>query len=209
MKGQEVVYFYSADSTKIRGDLYLRDYNLPFMILCHSETADRSEFYSIAPRLLNLNYNCLAIDMGTNGSHNFSLTRAQTSLRAAIAYVRRFNSLPVILFGSSWSASLCLLESAANPQIRAIVALSPGEYFQPGITMSDTMEKINQPVFICGTRAEFSYLQKMVEKRPAGELTLFQPEKGKGVHGAAALTGKDITGDEYWFALMMFFKKLV
>jgi hypothetical protein len=75
--------------------------------------------------------------------------------------------------------------------------------------MSDTMEKINQPVFICGTRTEFSYLQKMVEKRPAGELTLFQPEKGKGVHGAAALTGTDITRDEYWFALMMFFKKLV
>ncbi len=209
MKGQEGVYFYAADSTKIRGDLYLRDYTLPFMILCHGETADRSEFYSIAPRLLNLNYNCLAIDMGTNGSHNFSLAGAQTSLRAAIAYVRRFNSLPVILFGSSWSASLCLLESADNPQIRAIVALSPGEYFQPGIIMSDAVEKISQPVFICGNRTEFSYLQKMVEKQPAGELTLFQPEKGKGVHGAAALTGNDITRDEYWFALLMFFKKLV
>ncbi len=208
-KGQEGVYFYSADSTKIRGDLYLRDYTLPFMILCHGETADRGEFYSIAPRLLNLNYNCLAIDMGTNGSHNYSLAGAQTSLRAAIAYVRRFNSLPVILFGSSWSASLCLLESVANPHIRAVVALSPGEYFQPGIIMSEAVEKITQPVFICGNQAEFSYLQKMVEKQPAGKLTLFQPEKGKGVHGAAALTGKDITRDEYWFALLMFFKKLV
>jgi hypothetical protein len=209
MKGQEVVYFYSADSAKIRGDLYLRDYSLPFMILCHGETADRSEFYSIAPRLLNFNYNCLAIDMGTSGSRNYSLAGTQTSLHAAITYVRRFNSLPVILFGSSCSASLCLLESAANPNIRAIVALSPGEYFQPGIIMSDAVEKINQPVFICGNRAEFSYLQKMVEKLPAGKLTLFQPEKGKGVHGAAALTGNDITRDEYWFALLMFFKKLV
>ena len=209
MKGQEVVYFYSADSTKIRGDLYVRDYSLPFMILCHGESADRREFYEIAPRLLNLNYNCLAVDMGTGGSHSYSLAGAQTSLRAAMAYVRKFNSLPVILFGSSWSASVCLLESAANPQIAAIVALSPGEYFQPKIRMSDVVEKINHPVFICGTRAEFSYLQKMVENRPGGELTLFQPEKGKGVHGAAALTGKDITRDEYWFALMMFFKKLV
>ena len=209
MKGQEVVCFYSADSTKIRGDLYVRDVSLPFIILCHGESADRSEFYDIAPRLLNLNYNCLAVDMGTGGSHNYSLTGAQSRLRAAIAYVRKFNSLPVILFGSSWSASVCLLESAANPQIEAIVALSPGEYFQPKISMSDVVENIKQPVFICGTRAEFSYLQKMVEKRPGDELTLFQPEKGKGVHGAAALAGNDITRDEYWFALMMFFKKLV
>ena len=207
MKGQEAVYFYADDSTKIRGDLYLRDYNLPFIILCHDEAADRSEFYDIAPRLLNLNYNCLAIDVGTSGPH--SLENARAGLHTAIAYVRRFNILPVILFGSSWSASLCLLEASANPQIKAIVALSPGEYFQPKIIMSDVLEKISQPVFICGTRAEFSYLQKMAEKRPTDGLTLFQPEKGKGVHGAAALTGKDITRDEYWFALMMFFKKLV
>ena len=209
MKGQEVVYFYSTDSAKIRGDLYMRDYKLPFMILCHDEAADRSEFNDIAPRLLNLNYNCLAIDMEASGYHNFSLPVAQAGLRAAIAYARRFNSLPVLLLGSSWSASLCLVEASVNTQIKAVIALSPGEYFQPKIIMSDVVQKISQPVFICGTRAEFSYLQKMAEKRPAGELTLFQPEKGNGVQGATALTGKDITRDEYWFALMMFFKKLV
>jgi hypothetical protein len=126
-----------------------------------------------------------------------------------MAYLRRFNARPVILFGSSWSASLCLIEAAANTQIRAVVALSPGEYFQPGILMSDVVGKISQPVFICGTRAEFSYLQKMVEKRPPEKVTLFQPETGKGIRGTAALAGKDITKDEYWFALMLFFKKLV
>ncbi len=114
----------------------------------------------------------------------------------------------MILFGSSWSASLCLLESGDNPHVRAVVALSPGEYFQPGIIMAEAVEKINKPVFICGNQAEFSYLQKML-KTACRRITLFQPEKGKGVHGAAALTGKDITSDEYWFALMMFFKKLV
>jgi hypothetical protein len=147
--------------------------------------------------------------MRSGGSHGFSLPAAQTRLRAAIAYVRRFNTLPVILFGSSRSASLCLLESADNPQIKAIVALSPGEYFQPAISMSDVTGKISQPVFICGTQTEYSFLQKMVEKTQAGQVTLFKPEKGKGVHGAAALTGNDVTKDEYWFALLLFFKKLL
>jgi pimeloyl-ACP methyl ester carboxylesterase len=209
MKGQEVVYFFSSDSSKIRGDLYLRDSNDPFIILCHSEAADRSEFSDIAPRLLNLNYNCLAVDMGTSGSHNLSFSNAQISLHAAIAYVRHLNTRPVILLGSSWSASLCLIEASSNSRIRGIVALSPGEYFQPRILMSEVVKKISQPVFICGTQAEFSYLRKMVEERTSEGLTLFQPEKGKGVHGAAALRGNDITRDEYWFALMMFFKKLV
>jgi len=209
MKGQEAVHFYAADSTKIRGDLYRRDYNLPFIILCHSEGADRSEFREIAPRLLNLNYNCLAIELETGGSHTYSPASAQNSLRAAIVYVRRFNNLPVILFGSSYSASLCLLEAAANPHIQAIVALSPGEYFLPKIIISDVMEKIGRPVFISGTRVEYKYLQKMAEKKPTDGVTIFQPEKEKGVHGAAALTGNDITREEYWFALLMFFKKLV
>jgi pimeloyl-ACP methyl ester carboxylesterase len=209
MKGQEVVYFYSSDSTKIRGELYLRDYSLPFMILCHGESGDRSEFSDIAPRLLNLNYNCLAVDLGNSGSHNLSVANARASLQTAITYVRRFNSMPVILFGTSWSASLCLLEASANPTVKAIVAFSPGEYFQPGIRMSEVVEKISQPVFIGGTRTEFGYLQKMVEKHSAVELTLFQPEKGNGIRGVTALCGKDITRDEYWFALMMFFKKLV
>jgi hypothetical protein len=209
MKGQEVVYFYASDSAKMRGELYLRDYNLPFMILCLDDAGERSEFHDIAPRLLNLDYNCLAIDPGSGGSRHITLANALSGLHAALAYVSRFNNQPVILVGSSWSASLCLVEAASNTRLKAIVALSPGEYFQPAISMPDVLEKINRPVFICGTRAEFSYLQKMAEKQPAGRLTLFQPEKGKGVHGAAALAGNDITRDEYWFALMMFFKKLV
>ncbi len=86
VKGQEAVYFYAADSAKIRGDLYLRDYTLPFIILCHQAGSNRSEFYDIAPRLLNLNYNCLAIDHGKQRIlENDSLAGAQTSLRAAIA----------------------------------------------------------------------------------------------------------------------------
>ena len=63
VKGQEAVYFFADDRLKIRGDLYLRDYNLPFIILCHQAGSNRSEFYDIAPGLLNLNYNCLAVDL--------------------------------------------------------------------------------------------------------------------------------------------------
>jgi pimeloyl-ACP methyl ester carboxylesterase len=174
---------------------------------------------------MNLNYNCLAIDLRVGGSVGFTdnetnrnavsqnrpiqMPDALKDLQAAISYVKRFNERPVILFGSSYSASLCLLAAVNNPAVRAVVAFSPGEYFQPRINMEEEIVKIDKPVFVSATLPEYSYLRKMTAGIPAGQLTLFKPAKGNGVHGARALTSDDATHEEYWFALMMFFKKLV
>jgi dienelactone hydrolase len=224
IRGQEAVYFSAADGLQIRGDLYLRNPKLPFIILCHQAGSNRSEFYDIAPRLLNLNYNCLAIDLRAGGNVGFTdnetATRAKSESRpsqlldargdltAAIAYAKQFSNQPVILFGSSYSASLCLLEAVNNPRVQAVVAFDPGEYFQPRINMSDEIGEFDKPLFISATQPEISYLQKMTRGIPAGLITLFKPEKGNGVQGTRALTGEGESLDEYWFALMMFFKKL-
>jgi pimeloyl-ACP methyl ester carboxylesterase len=223
-KGQEAVYFFAGDGLKIRGDLYLRDYKLPFIILCHQAGSNRSEFYDIAPRLLNLNYNCLAMDLRAGAKTGYTenetalkalienrpkeMLDARTDLLAAIDYVHRVNSHPVILFGSSYSASLCLLTARDNPRVRAVVALSPGEYFQPGINMAEEIGGIDKPLFICGSQSEFVYLQKMTIHLAPDSFTLFMPAQGRGEHGTRALTDKGTTSGEYWFALMLFFKKV-
>ena len=103
---------------------------------------------------------------------------------------------------------LCLLESAANPQIRAIVALSQGIFPAKNCHVGCHGKSQQACIYQWHPGRNLNYLQKMAEKA-SRLVTLFQPEKEKGVHGAAALTSKDITKDEYWFALMMFFKKLV
>jgi pimeloyl-ACP methyl ester carboxylesterase len=225
VRGQEAVYFLAGDGLKIRGDLYLHDYKLPFIILCHQEGSNRSEFYDIAPRLLNLNYNCLAVDLRAGGKAGFTenetalkaqmesrpkeMLDVRTDLLAAIDYVHRFNKNPVILFGSSYSASLCLLAARDNPRVQAVVAFSPGEYFQPGINMAEEISRINKPVFISGSQSEFIYLQKMTIHLAPDSYTLFIPEQGRGEHGARALTCEGAACDEYWFALMLFFKQVI
>jgi pimeloyl-ACP methyl ester carboxylesterase len=222
--GQEAVYFTADDGVKIRGDLYLHDIRQPFIILCHQDGSNRSEYYEIAPRLLNLNYNCLAVDLRAGGKSGFVQNEtanqalvekrsvrpldAAADIKAAILYIRSISKQPVILLGSSYSASLCLLLAAGNPLVKAVIALSPGEYFQPQITIKDEVMKVSQQVFVCATQVEYPYLQKMLSGMPAQQLTLFKPEKSKGIRGTGAFYSSNAGSSEYWFALMMFFKKL-
>jgi dienelactone hydrolase len=221
---QEAVHFFSADSVKIRGDLYLKDSNLPFIILCPPDGSNHSDFSDIAPRLMNLNYNCLAIDIRSGGNpgygqHETAVTQshfnyksgaldALDDIRAAIRYTRNFNSKPVVLLGSCNSASLCLLESVDDPLVKAVVALSPGEYFEPFKTVSQETAQLTAPVFVSATGKDFPYLQKMFSAAPAGKVTLFKPEKSQGTQGTGALSPANPGSSEYWFALLMFFKNL-
>jgi hypothetical protein len=71
VSGQEKVSFFSDDSLKITADLYLKDYNLPFILLFHQEDASRGEYTEIATRLKKLDYNCLAVDLRAGEKMNY------------------------------------------------------------------------------------------------------------------------------------------
>ncbi len=224
-KSQEAVTFPAGDGLKVRGDLYLRDNSLPFIILCHQAASNRSEFYEIAPRLLNLEYNCLAIDLRAGGKVGFTenetalqaaakkvpadMLDARSDVSAAIDFVQHLNRKPVILLGSSCSASLCLLMARNDQRIQAVVALSPGEYFQPRINMEEEIRGFGKPLFISGTQSEYSYLQRMTSHLQPGSFTLFKPEKSQGEPGTRALSQEGEARDEYWFALLLFFKEVI
>jgi pimeloyl-ACP methyl ester carboxylesterase len=202
--GQEAVFFYTRDSTRVRADLYLADYRLPFIILCHQQGSDRTEFKEIAPRLLNVNYNCLAIDLRPG----IGLSSSEDIL-AAIQYAGRFGNQPVILMGTAFSAALCFLIAAENAHdVKAIIALNPGEYLQPVKSIGALARQINQPIFVSSTLKEFPYVANIFSGIPESRLTVFKPQKGPGIRGTAAFSNSNPDSSEYWFALMMFFKKI-
>jgi hypothetical protein len=222
--GQEVVYYYADDSVKIRADLYLQNNQWPFIILFHEEGSNRSDYYDIAPRLLNLNYNCLAVDLRTGGktgytenetaslallkNKNVTPLDAALDITASIRFVQSFSKLPVVLLGSTSSASLCLLASIGNPLVKAVIALSPGEYFQPLMRISNEVGKINSPVFAYSCQQEYPYILTMLSALPSDQLTLFKPEDDNGKSGIRAIQSSNRNSNEFWFALAMFFKKL-
>ena len=110
--------------------------------------------------------------------------------------------------GSSYSASLSLIEANDNSTIKAVVALSPGEYFRPDLVVKDHITNINIPVFATATKKEVQYVRAMLADIPGSLLTLYEPVTEEGEHGAKMLWEGTESSDACWLELLLFFKKL-
>ena len=223
-QGQQKVTFYASDSLKITADLYLKDYQLPFILLFHQEEGSRGEYSEIAHRLEKLDYNCLAVDLRVGGKMNYvqnetaqrladaglhaEFLDARKDIEASIDYIRKFNQYPVVLFGSSFSASLCLMEARKNPNVKAVVAFSPGEYFRPVKIVKDEIQGLQKPVFVATTELEYEYVVQMLSGIEDKYKTVYHPSNGRGIHGAKALWESSPSANECWLDLMLFFKKI-
>ena len=219
------VSFPSADGLKITADEYIVAPGLPYILLLHEQGSSRGEFHTIARRLCKLDYNCLAVDL-RNGGNNSRVSnetarrcrnlRCPTGINdlgedvnAAIKYVRGKSELPVILFGSGANGSLSLKMAVENEQVRAAVALSPGEYFLPGLKIQDTIGGLSKPVFITASKSEIPYVSELASGMDQEFLTLFEPQQGEGQRGTESLSETYDNNTEYWVALILFFRDLM
>ncbi len=221
---QEKVSFKSEDGLTVTADLYLKDSRLPFILLFHQDNSSRGEYREIAPKLLNLNYNCLAVDLRSGNKMNFvenethlcavrdkvahQMIDAVSDIKAAIKYARDFNHQKVILFGSIFSASLAMIVANNNENVNAVVAFSPGEFFMAGHSVKEALKGFNKNVFVSATHKEQNFIRKLTDGIPEDNLTLFIPKETSGIQGAKALWENSAGNQEYWMALLIFFKKL-
>lgn len=222
---ESTVTFTAEDGLLITADQYLASPDNPYIVLFHEQGSSRGEFRNTARRLCKMDYNCLAVDLRNGGSIHFisnetakrcKESRCPTSagdieldMIAAIRYAHQQSGRPVILFGSGANGSLCLKVAMEQDQVKAVIALSPGEYFLPGIHIQDTITHLKKPVFITSSQSEYPYVSQLASGIDEGYLTLFQPQLGEGGRGSSALTEENEHNSEYWLALMLFFKDLL
>lgn len=224
MQGQkEKLTFESEDGVVITADHYLSNQEYPYIILFHQAGSSRGEFNEIAEKLMMLRYNCLAVDLRSGDNSNFVKNETaanaresskptrfldtQQDIRSAIDFAFGLNPKEVILFGSSYSASLVMLEGEQNSRVKAVISFSPGEYFGDDIRMETSLDSISKPLFVATTQLEYSYVKQMMSQLPEDSYVLFQPE-GQGVHGARALWEDNPSKDEYWLNLLLFINNL-
>jgi dienelactone hydrolase len=221
---QQKVSFFADDSLRITADLYLDNYQNPFILLFHQAESSRGEFRDIAPKLMKLGYNCLAVDLRSGEKSNYiknetaqraheqnfsaRLIDAQKDINAAIDYVLMYNQKPVILFGSSYSASLSLMIASENNRISSVIAFSPGEYFRPEIIVKEKISGLSIPVFIAASEIEYAYVKEITSVINSKNKTLFKPAQSRGTHGAKALWGTSDGHGEYWLILTHFLGQL-
>ena len=224
LNAQEVVNFFSKDSLLITANLYEENFNYPYIVLFHQARFSRGEYKEIAPKLTNLGYNCLAVDLRSgdyvNNVYNETAKRARDKnlstsyldalpdIEAAIEYAYNISKKPVVVFGSSYSASLALIVAKKNPLVKAVVVFSPGEYFGEKLNIQNSIIGFDKPVFIACSQREYPYVEQLALNIPADLKTIFYPKNHPGEHGAKALWSTNPSNKEYWLALLMFFNKL-
>ncbi|MGC9374661.1 MAG: alpha/beta hydrolase [Bacteroidales bacterium] len=221
---QEKVSFQAEDGLQVTADLYQVNPKRPYVILLHQAGYSRGEYKNTARKIVKFGYNCLAVDLRSGGEVNYiqnhtALVAVQKGystdylsslkdIEASIKWVKKRNEKPVVLFGSSFSASLSLLLAKDNPDIDAVIAFSPGEFFEPGINIKAEIKDLKKPVFVAASKREEPYIKEMFRFVPSTNKTIFAPEKGPGEHGSKSLWNSNPTSKEYWLALTMFFSKI-
>jgi len=217
--------FASTDGLEITADQYFVSDTLPYILLFHEQESSRGEFKTIAQRLCKMDYNCLAIDIRNGGNNNNvsnetakrcreskcarGINDVERDMQAAIDYVQSVSNKPVVLLGSGANGSLCLKIAGENEQVKAVLALSPGEYFLPNLNIEEAITNLDIPAFITSSKPEFPYVTQLSSGISEEHLTLFEPQMGEGGRGSMALTEENEYSSEYWLALILFFKDLI
>ena len=163
LEAQEKVTFSAEDGLKITADLYETNPANPYILLFHQAGYSRGEYRQIANKILKFGYNCLAVDLRAGGEVNYiqnhtallavqqgysvDYLSSKKDIEAAIKWVKERSKEPVVLFGSSFSASLSLLVAKNNPDVNAVIAFSPGEFFAPELTIRSEIKNFEKPVF--------------------------------------------------------------
>jgi dienelactone hydrolase len=216
------VWARAADGTTVYGAYYKAENPKAVILLFHQAGSSKEEYATIAPRLVQAGYSALAIDQRSGGNlfgtnetaaklgRKAIYSDAEQDMVAAVKWAQPVG-VPVILWGSSYSASLVFSVANTYPGVvKAILAFSPGEYFPDKHSTYRAAQTLNVPAFVTSSSdaEEVAAAKALVDAVPGGKAEQYVP--AVGVHGSSTLiAAKDPKGAEAnWKPVMAFLKKV-
>lgn len=214
------------DGVSVFADSYrAASIDAPVILLFHQAGSSKSEYAPIAPKLVALGYNVLAIDQRSGGDlytptnatvqhlgHSAAYVDVLHDMEAALAWAHRtYPQAPVYAWGSSYSASLVFELAARHPHdIAAVIAFSPGEYFTDKRYVRTAAKRVRVPVFLdsASDPEEERGARAIFDATPARVKVLFVPHTG--IHGSSTLrSDRNAAGEsENWAAVTAFLARL-
>lgn len=214
----------ATDGLDIWGTYYQATNPKAIILLFHQAGSSKDEYTTIAPRLVDAGYSALAIDQraggdmyGTNETAEHmpkgwksSMEDAQADMEGAARWAKPLGK-PVILWGSSYSASLVIPLANSHPdQVKAVLSFSPGEYFPDAHRIGRAAAQLAVPIFItsAATPDEEAKAKAIADRVPDHLATLYAP--AAGIHGSSTLiAAKDPDGAKAnWDAVTAFLDTL-
>ena len=222
-RAAEPVSFAASDGVRVFADYYpAASKSQPLILLFHQAGSNRGEYAPIAPVLVSLGFNALAIDQRSGGTlwgqqnetvqhlgHNGEYSEVLKDMEAALAWAKSSgNNGRVLVWGSSYSAALVFLLAANHQEgIAGVLAFSPNEYLDGRHAVHDAASRVSVPIFVTSAkdRDEIAAAKSILAVAPALQKTQFVPHTA-GVHGSSTLRAdKDRAGEsENWRAVEEF-----
>ncbi|WP_276954735.1 alpha/beta hydrolase [Allomeiothermus silvanus] len=215
-RSPQSVAFQAADRVQVYGTYYpTGDRTRPVVLLFHQSESNRGEYAQIAPRLVELGFNALAIDQRVGGSMWGMRNQTYERLRRIAGYEETLRDLEaalnwvtqsghtgaVLVWGSSYSSALVFLLAAQHPKVAGILSFSPWEYLWGEDTVRQAAAKVQVPVFITSAKDEAEQARVIFRSVASPNKVQFVP-RHDGRHGSPALDGED--REEYWQAVRAF-----
>jgi len=212
----------ASDGVSISGLVYPAEQPKAVVLLFHQAGSSKAEYATIAPRLASAGFTALAIDQRSGGSlfgpnetadqlgHPATYEQAEPDLVASLDWGVK-QHLPVILWGSSYSAALVFEVAAKHAaDVSAVIAFSPGEYFGDDQPVARAAARVRAPIYVTSSPSaeEVQAARAIIAASPAGVKTQYVPQFG--VHGASTLIqARDPKGAaENWIHLLAFLNSL-
>ena len=150
----------AEDSVVVHGTYTSAPAAKALILLFHQAGSSKGEYATIAPRLASAGYASLAIDQRVGGPL-FGRNETATAIKGTASYLdtkhdliaaldwAKRKQLPIVLWGSSYSAALVFVVAAEDPGIvRALLAFSPGEYLGKAASVRTAAAKVHVPIFV-------------------------------------------------------------
>ena len=215
----EPVTLTTSDRVQVDGVYTQAEHPHALILLFHQDDSGRDEYALIAPRLAQAGYSSLRIDQRRGGAlfggnetaqrlgRRVGYIDAMPDLVAALDWAKQ-KKLPVILWGSSYSASLAvMLASQRANDVAGVLAFSPGEYFDDTHLLARASARLRAPVFVTSAQdgREIDAARAVIEAAPAATKVQFVPKLG-GVHGSSTLLREHNPqgAEPAWKAVMAF-----
>ncbi len=215
------IQFPSKDGLPITADLYQKEGNKDFILLCHQAQFSRGEYINTAPILVDMGFNCLAIDQRSGRKANGIMNETTKAAKAKHLNIRYTDAIqdietaidkayelnhqrPIILVGSSYSAALALYLGNTG-KVKAVAVFSPGEYIR-SLKIGKAAEKLKKPVFVTCAKKEIDGVADLVKNVDSQYLSFYRPTE-KGIHGSRALWDSTEGHEGYWKAFKDWLKR--